>query len=523
MRQIDLTRSSSGAVDGAVIGLSRGLRAVLLVVSVSVLSIGIPAYLVADIDDVSRSEAWMVTLALMAWAGARLSFLWVAGIPRLFDFFFWLFTYIFMGIAPTAQIRSGLTSTTTPGVDPGLDLPTAGVIVLGVVCYEVARLIWSIKEQPSPRDRESTSRGVSNWRTMVLFVVALTLSAFVVSRLGVTIFQGSRDAASAARLAAWPDPAIRSIVYASGIYPMVVAVGALVQLRRATQNSLGRHLALAGAIVGATVLLLIINPVTSARYAFGTIAFALVVYAGALLTRQRARITMLAVIAGFLFVFPLADAFRRVDGGVTTRSGFFDEYLSNPDYDAFWQVANSLSFWIEGLVVPVRQFLGSVLFWVPRAYWPDKPTDTGIMLAEYRGYSFDNLSAPMWAEAVANGGVIAVVVVFIAFGIAARAMDTRIIPALRGGGVWAIVGAILPVFTTILLRGSLLQATGALFLTIACIVFVKGARVDPDAVTQVSAADIARVTPVPIDGALQPVAQIDPRHPAGIRQSRDIQ
>jgi len=31
------------------------------------------------------------------------------------------------------------------------------------------------------------------------------------------------------------------------------------------------------------------------------------------------------------------------------------------------------------------------------------------------------------------------------------------------------------VFTTILLRGSLLQATGALFLTIACILLVRGA------------------------------------------------
>ncbi len=75
-----------------------------------------------------------------------------------------------------------------------------------------------------------------------------------------------------------------------------------------------------------------------------------------------------------------------------------------------------------------------------------------------------------------NGGIIAVVVGFLLLGLVLRAMDSRIVPALRVGGVWAIVGAILPVFMTILLRGSLLQATGALFLTVLCILVVVGGR-----------------------------------------------
>jgi len=477
MTRVDREAHVDAGAPGADVSLQlgRGVRAVLLVISIAVLSIGIPAYLLADVDDVARSEAWIITLALIVWAGGRLSFLWVSGIPRLFDFFFWLFVYIFMGIAPTAQIRSGLTSTTTPGVDPALDVPTAGTVVLGVVCYEVGRLIWIARERRGRAHEAGPVRPVSNWRTAVLFLVALALSGFVLSRLGVTVFQGSREAAAAARAAAWPDPAIRSLVYASGIYPMVVAVGALVQWRRTSRNPISRRLALVAALVGAVVLMLIVNPVTSARYTFGTIAFALAVYAGAVLTRRRARLTMLAVIFGFLFVFPLADAFRRETGGAVTRTGFFTEYLSNPDYDAFWQIANALSYWIEGLVAPLSQFAGSLLFWVPRAFWASKPTDTGIMLAEYRGYSFDNLSAPLWAEALVNGGVIVVVILFVVFGCGARAMDVRITAALRRGGVWAIVGAILPVFTTILLRGSLLQATGALFLTIACILLVRGA------------------------------------------------
>jgi hypothetical protein len=80
----------------------------------------------------------------------------------------------------------------------------------------------------------------------------------------------------------------------------------------------------------------------------------------------------------------------------------------------------------------------------------------------------------MWAEALVNGGIIGVVIIFLALGVALRAMDSRVLPAFATGGAWAIVGAILPVYMTILLRGSLLQATGALAITIVSILFVAG-------------------------------------------------
>ncbi len=453
---------------------SRAARIVLRTLSILILSAALPAALVAEIEDIGRSQAWIVTLGIMIWAGLRLSLLWVRGTPRLFDFFFWLFVYIFLGIAPTAQMRSGLISTTTQGMDPGLDLPTAGVVVLGIACYEIGRLGVVLLEHRGHRRSQPAVRPVSRWRTWMLLGFALVLSAYILSRLGATIFLGSREAAGAAREAAWPDPAMRSIIFASGVYPLLVAVGSLVQVRRAADDDSGsRRWAGIAALGGAVVLLMIVNPVASARYSFGTVAFALVVFAGAAVTRRRARLTMLATIAGFLFLFPLADAFRRDDSSAS-RADFFGEYPSNPDYDAFWQVSNALSYWIDGLVVPLNQFLGSVLFWVPRALWPSKPSGTGVMLAEYRGYSFDNLSAPMWAEALVNGGVVAVVILFLVLGAALRAMDTRIVPALADGGVWALAGAILPVYMTILLRGSLLQATGPLALTIACVLLVRG-------------------------------------------------
>lgn len=460
-------------------GLIRGYRLVLLVLSVAVLSGVLPASLIASVPNLPRSDAWMLSLVVMVWAGIRLSVLWVVGVPRLFDYFFWLFAYIFMGIAPTAQIRSGLTSTTTPGVDSGLDVPTAGIVLLGLVCYELGAFAFRLTRRGHTNAARPV-RSVHSGRTMVLLVLSLAVSAYFVLRVGIAGSLGSREGAQAARAAAWPDPSVRALFYAGAVYPLLVAAGALAQLARTATTPLARRIALGAAIGGGVVLLLIVNPVASARYTFGTVLFALAVYAGAVATWRRARMTMLAGIVGFLFAFPIADAFRTSDVAVS-RAGFFDEYLSNPDYDAFWQIANALSYWIDGHVVALNQALGSVLFFVPRVVWPDKPSDTGILLAEYRGYSFDNLSAPLWAESLVNGGLLAVVVVFVALGAVLRLMDDRVVPAFAVGGVWAIVGAIFPVYMTILLRGSLLQATGAVVIAIVCVVFVRERAPSPSA------------------------------------------
>jgi len=476
-----MVRLGVRAIDSESADLRRSVRLTIAASSIAVLSVGLPAYLLAEIPDQGRSEAWVITLLIMVWGGIRLSLTWVSGRPQLFDFFFWIFTYIFMGLAPTAQIRADAVSTTTPGIDSAFDVPTAGIVTLGIGCYELARLGAFALQHARPRTgTPSPPRGVSPVRTAVLAVVGVAVSAYFVTRIGAAAALGSREAAFAARNAQWPDPAIRAVMYASSIYPLLIATGALAQLRRTAVWPTVRRVSGFAALGAAVVLLMVVNPIASARYTFGTVAFALAVFAGAMATRLRARLTMLVAIVGFLFVFPIADAFRSDEVRVS-RTSFFGEYLSNPDYDAFWQIANALSYWIDGLVEPGRQVLGNLLFWVPRAIWPDKPTDSGIVLAEYRGYSFDNLSAPMWAEALINGGIVAVVLVFLALGFALRVMDVRIVVAFASGGVWAIVGAVFPVFMTILMRGSLLQATGATMVMIACLLFVAGGREGPPA------------------------------------------
>lgn len=457
------------------------LRPAAAVAVSSALAIALPAYLVADVENVGRSSAWIVTLGVMVWAGLRLSGLVIHGQPRLFDFFFWLFVYIFLGIAPTVQIRLDQPSTSTPGVEAIHDLPTAGLVVLGLVTYDLGRLVAGSRARKAPPPTSTVPQGheqqVSEWRAVALTSVAALVTAYFLVKIGPGALLGSRESAQAARTAAWPDPAVRSIVYASAVYPLVIGAGALAQLRSTGSSLAWRRTGWVGLLLCMAILLVVVNPVATARYTFGTVIFALAVYLGAVRTSRRVRTTMLGTLGGFLFIFPLVDVFRSTDGGeFAQRSSFFGEYAANPDYDAFWQLANSYLFWLEGFVEPLRQLFGSLLFWVPRAVWPGKPMDTGILLAQYRGYKFGNLSAPLWAEAMVNGGVVGLVVTFVILGYALFRMDSKLTHALTASGVWAIAGAVFPVYMTILLRGSLLQATGVLIVATVCVLFVGGSR-----------------------------------------------
>ncbi len=454
----------------------RGAPIVALLASLAVLSVAVPATLVSTVEDVGRSDAWMVTCGIAVYGGLRLSVLWVRGLASLFDFFFWLYTYIFMGLAATVQLRSGQISTTTPGMDPELDMPTALVVAGGVVAYDVARYLWRAYRRG--RALRMVTIGVSPRRVLLLGAIGALFSLYYLTKTGFGVAISSRAAAAAAREAAWADPATRSIFLALAIYPLLVAVGGALIARRRLTNRLNRSILLVAALCGMAVLLTVVNPVASARYTLGTVIFALVVFFGGTANRTRTRMIMLGTILGFLFLFPIADAFRRDEVRIA-RVGFADEYMNNPDYDSFWQVANAFSYWVDGLVQPFQQLLGSILFWVPRSIWPNKPIDTGILLAQYRGYTVENLSAPLWAELLVNGGVLAVIVACIVLGCLLGSLDRQIESAARRGDWWLLPQAILPVYMTIFMRGSWLQATGAIVVVLACIAFVASRKAAP--------------------------------------------
>ena len=200
------------------------------------------------------------------------------------------------------------------------------------------------------------------------------------------------------------------------------------------------------------------NPISNARYLSGTAILAVATAFGLFATRQRFRLTACGFLAGMLLIFPLADAFR-VSRQAELKSTNPIQSLLSGDYDSFAQLMNGYLVGAREGIVPVKQFSGVLLFWVPRTLWTHKPVDTGIYIADGRGYCFTNLSAPLWIEFYLNGGWLLLAVGMFALGFGLHRWDTRLNAQFDVDRMPGLVGCILPFYLMILLRGSLLQAS----------------------------------------------------------------
>ncbi|WP_417234441.1 hypothetical protein [Arthrobacter sp.] len=429
----------------------------------------IPAMVVLTVPDMGRSTAWSLTLGIMVWAGVRLSVLIAKGHPHVFEFMFWLFVYIFMGMAPTVQIRSADISITTKAMPSYIDWSTALIIALSLMVFEVGRSLPSFERR---HRKAPTTRTVNPYAVWLLFCVGFACMLYYVYSVGLESLFQSREVRKAAVDGAFGDETGGIMIAALAWIPLMVCTGAFLLLRRLRRESDGRRRYGLVSLTSAISVLVVVNPISGARYTSGTVLFALLCFTGVLSRRIWVRPLFAGVLGSFLFIFPIADAFRRSEINVS-RNGFFSEYAGNGDYDAFWQVANTLLYTQQEGPTWGRQALGVLFFWVPRSLWSNKPIDTGILLADFRGYNFTNLSAPLWAEALINGGILVLVVAFLILGALLFRLDRRLPRSLAEKGVMSVAGAVLPAYMIILLRGSLLQATG-LFAVIVCSLLAIG-------------------------------------------------
>lgn len=111
-------------------------------------------------------------------------------------------------------------------------------------------------------------------------------------------------------------------------------------------------------------------------------------------------------ILSFLTVFPFFNAFRRIGSDFSFESiagGFNLDFLLAGHFDAYQNFTRTISL---NIVTEGRQLLGSILFFVPRAVWSDKPIGSGELLAQMANYNFSNISQSLPAEGYVNFGIL---------------------------------------------------------------------------------------------------------------------
>lgn len=435
--------------------------------------------LVLDSTPDGGGSAWWLALVVVVVAGGRFSWLFGNGRARLMEFSFWTFTYIFMGLAPLVQFRSGRYPGTTGGLALELNESAMVVVLVGVLAA-----IVGICVPLSPHRRQVRPEVLSEQRVLALAVGSLVTNTFYVMRIGPSVFLGSRSDLSAVKQSFSSDAITTALIGATSNVPLLVSCLALLSIRQSATGHRRRLMTVLAVLTGGAALF-IVNPISSPRYMFGTFLLAILAGVGAYATPARVRTMTLGFLVGMIAVFPLADLFRRTTNVVVDLEDANPLVsLTSGDFDAFAQLNNTMLYVGQSGITWGNQAFGVVLFWVPRNIWPGKPVDTGILLANFREYQFTNLSAPLWAEFYVNLGIVGVILGMVLLGFWMRRSDERTSILLGSGQRPTLMALILPFYLIMILRGSLLQAMTFLTLLTFCTLIVRRRRAPEPAIAE---------------------------------------
>ena len=434
----------------------------------------LPAVLV-HFTPAPTGSAWLGALLIIVVSGIRYAWIVGDGRRRLIEMSFWVFTYVFLGIAPLVQIRTATYPDTTPRVDPSLNGAAATMVLVGLGAFALGLMV------PARRaGRAHKPLALNERRVVILALAALAVNVYLASKTGVGVLFANRQDRLDLEQTVWPDTAVYGLVSALGSMSLVVAFVALVKYMREAGIRTWPMIVLASA-VGLT-LLMTLNPISTARYVFGTAALAVLAAFGMFATRERFRVVAVLAVVVLIAVFPLADAFRYSNTAELKATDTFSA-LTSPDFDAFDQINNTILYVDRHGSTNGKQALGVVLFAVPRRIWADKASDTGALLADTRHYQNRNMSAPLWSELYINGLWVALVLGMFGLGALAKIGDARIEEGLQHSRAPAILACVLPFYLLIVLRGSLLQAMSYLTVIVVCSLFVTERRKAADVAT----------------------------------------
>lgn len=398
------------------------------------------------------SSQW--AFAVLAIASWQLAALLADGRDRIVSAVFWVYVYVFLGLAPMAQIEAHHLPLGGFEHYPTRQLVTASIVALvGVCAYTLGRAGGRARDREHGPLTVLFARELHPRRVRIVAVLSLPLTAavlwtlrdpFAVLKSQEALVRSSADTVgtSAIQVALLTTPVFMALMF--------VLASRDVRAKRSTP------------LVVALVIgnLIVNNPMANNRTWFGTVAFGLGA-AHIAFTKRQFRLALAGLVVGLTIVFPYADLFRYDDRSAYVAAE--DPIVSKGDYDSFQQLTNGIDRAEDEGFTMGRQLMGAALFWVPRSTWESKPIDTGVLIAEHRGYEYTNLSAPLWVEGFTDFGLLGTAALLYAFGrVSERLERAWLLRKLPGSQLVGLAVPALAAYQMIILRGSLLQACGRL-------------------------------------------------------------
>jgi hypothetical protein len=425
-------------------------------------------------DDPALGMSMFVTV----YSAAHLAALIREARDALIRLTFWLYVYLWLGLAASAQIVSNTFPIPFQSFGPELQAEAMAAAIVGMVAYDVGSLVGRRSRFTSPLAATLDRLTFDPRRVWSLAFIGILYTLYATARDGLAVRFSSRETATNAvfrpavgqRVDLIQNKAAHLIQIFLLWGPAFLALYLLIYLYRSDRagaevpadsrwwfTSL-RARRLIGALILANVLAN--NPQTNPRYRFGGLMIALAVAFWPTSSKSRFRFGALALLGLTIVVFPYAAVFRY-----NTRSVNFNEPLSrqlatSPDYGMYQQQLNGFIYARTHGHTAGRQLAGAVFSPVPRIFWANKPIDTGNLILRS---DIINASADLWTEAQVDFGVAGVIVVLFAYGYVCRAFEDAY--RERDQRRATVIGAAVPLFAAFqvfLLRGSLQPAFGEL-------------------------------------------------------------
>lgn len=408
--------------------------------------------------DVSSLEPvqFGLRLAVILYSAWMLSSLCARGRADWFATVFWLFSYIWLGVAGLAHAFAGR-DPFRQAIDPARDTQSAMVVILGMAGWHFCYWLTSKR---SGLNLNVRPRFLASSKVVWCFWVSLVLTPGLLLYLGdFQFFLRSRIDTSAGLIGLGDGEslAIQGIVVALIQVPpalTLLGITLVFQERHDIRRRPAWWLMLI-VVIGLNVL--VNNPIGVSRFWFGTVVIGWLLCWKVFRSPKGYRMAVVALVASLTVLFPYADHFRTPDSTVQVRAPY--EFLAEKlDYDASAQVSNAIVAFETNGPAYGHQLMGAIGFAIPRSIWPDKAEPTGVVIARAINFHFENLSAPLWAEGYIDFGPIGAVVYPALFGILAGLGDSAHRRAQSSGGtrLALIATPALALYSLILLRGSLL-------------------------------------------------------------------
>jgi hypothetical protein len=415
-----------------------------------------------------------VSLMIAEYCGIRLAFLAASRLPFLLATTFYVFIYVWGGIAAFAQNYADIFPW---AIRHTHDDALYGLleIFLTVLAYEVGTSLVRQKQFRGPQLADNgTLILFSHKQALILSLITLPLVIVGIILLGGADVLFTTRGGYGAAVSASGGTKLRILLGSAfmQVPPFVVFVIMCIIVKRDWAGmSQTRKRLFFWLLIYTTVINAVANyPVSLPRQWLGTVVltplFALMPW-----QKQWAIGSLgIGLVALILFVFPYADAYRRQTNASeealsqALEASVIQNVLNKGDFDVYQQTLNGLVVTSHKGFSYGENFLGAAFFWFPREFWPSKPIGTGFQVAMGVGYPWHqtNLSAPLWMEAHWAFSWLGVALILCLYGYASRHLDLSYVRARAIGNFSSMILLVVPFFAAyqfIFVRGDLIHGT----------------------------------------------------------------